>query len=61
MSRWACVDALAAIDRQQQYDAMEEELLGARDPESLERIDADAAAGPRRATRPLRTSSSCAS
>jgi uncharacterized protein with von Willebrand factor type A (vWA) domain len=33
------VDALAAIDRQQQYDSLEEELLGARDPESLERID----------------------
>ncbi len=33
------VDALAAIDRQQQYDSMEEELLGAREPESLDRID----------------------
>jgi uncharacterized protein with von Willebrand factor type A (vWA) domain len=33
------VDALAAIDRQQQYDALEEELLGAREPEALERID----------------------
>ena len=35
------VDALAAIDRQQQYDAMEEELLGRRDPDALERLDAD--------------------
>jgi uncharacterized protein with von Willebrand factor type A (vWA) domain len=35
------VDALAAIDRQQQYDAMESELLAARDPEALERLDAD--------------------
>ena len=35
------VDALAAIDRQQQYDAMEQELLGARDPDALERLDAD--------------------
>jgi uncharacterized protein with von Willebrand factor type A (vWA) domain len=33
------VDALAAIDRQQQYDALEEELLGAREPEALDRID----------------------
>jgi uncharacterized protein with von Willebrand factor type A (vWA) domain len=33
------VDALTAIDRQQQYDALEEELLGAREPEALERID----------------------
>jgi uncharacterized protein with von Willebrand factor type A (vWA) domain len=33
------VDALAAIDRQQQYDALEEELLGAREPDALERID----------------------
>ncbi|TMB57077.1 MAG: VWA domain-containing protein, partial [Chloroflexi bacterium] len=32
-------DALAAIDRQQSFDAMEEELLGARDPDALERID----------------------
>ena len=35
------VDALGAIDRQQRYDAMEEELLGARDPESLERLDTE--------------------
>jgi uncharacterized protein with von Willebrand factor type A (vWA) domain len=35
-------DALAAIDRQQQYDAMEEALTSARDPDALERIDADA-------------------
>jgi uncharacterized protein with von Willebrand factor type A (vWA) domain len=35
------VDALTAIDRQQRYDAMEEDLLGARDPESLERLDAE--------------------
>jgi uncharacterized protein with von Willebrand factor type A (vWA) domain len=33
------VDALAAIDRQQQYDALEEELLGAREPDALDRID----------------------
>jgi uncharacterized protein with von Willebrand factor type A (vWA) domain len=33
------MDALAAIDRQQQYDAMESELLGARDPDALDRID----------------------
>jgi uncharacterized protein with von Willebrand factor type A (vWA) domain len=33
------MEALSAIDRQQQYDALEEELLGAREPESLERID----------------------
>jgi uncharacterized protein with von Willebrand factor type A (vWA) domain len=33
------VDALAAIDRQQQYDSLEEELRGAREPEALERID----------------------
>jgi uncharacterized protein with von Willebrand factor type A (vWA) domain len=33
------LDAFAAIDRQQQYDALEEELLGARDPEALDRID----------------------
>ena len=31
--------ALAAIDRQQQYDAMEEELLEARDPDALMRVD----------------------
>ncbi|HEX2766756.1 MAG TPA: VWA domain-containing protein [Candidatus Limnocylindria bacterium] len=35
-------DALAAIDRQQQYDAMEEVLAAARDPDALERVDADA-------------------
>jgi uncharacterized protein with von Willebrand factor type A (vWA) domain len=35
-------DALDAIDRQQRYDAMEEQLLGARDPDGLERIDAAA-------------------
>jgi uncharacterized protein with von Willebrand factor type A (vWA) domain len=33
--------ALAAIDRQQQYSSLEEELMGARDPDALERIDAD--------------------
>src|SRR5918996_439561 len=35
-------DALAAIDRQQQYDTMEESLGAARDPDGLERVDADA-------------------
>jgi len=35
-------DAMAAIDRQQQYDAMEESLAAARDPEALEKVDADA-------------------
>ena len=35
-------DALAAIDRQQQYDAMEEALGAARDPDALEGLDADA-------------------
>ncbi len=35
------VDALAAIDRQQQYDAMEQEMLAARDPDALERLDTD--------------------
>jgi len=35
-------DALAAIDRQQQYDAMEEALAGARDPDGLDAVDADA-------------------
>ncbi|HET7520182.1 MAG TPA: VWA domain-containing protein, partial [Candidatus Limnocylindria bacterium] len=35
------LDALAAIDRQQQYDAMEQELMSARDPDALERLDAD--------------------
>jgi uncharacterized protein with von Willebrand factor type A (vWA) domain len=34
-------DALAAIDRQQQYDAMEEALGEARDPDQLERVDTD--------------------
>jgi uncharacterized protein with von Willebrand factor type A (vWA) domain len=33
------LDALAAIDRQQDYDALEEELLGAREPDALDRID----------------------
>ena len=33
------LDAFAAIDRQQQYDALEGELMGARDPEALDRID----------------------
>ena len=32
-------DALAAIDRQQQYDAMEEALGAARDPDALEQVD----------------------
>jgi len=32
-------DALAAIDRQQQYDAMEEALGAARDPDALARVD----------------------
>ncbi|HEX2195212.1 MAG TPA: VWA domain-containing protein [Candidatus Limnocylindria bacterium] len=36
------VDALAAIDRQQRYEEMQEQLLGVRDPDSLERLDADA-------------------
>jgi uncharacterized protein with von Willebrand factor type A (vWA) domain len=35
-------EALAAIDRQQRFDAMEEELLAARDPDSLEQINAEA-------------------
>ena len=35
-------DALAAIDRQQQYDAMEESLGAARDPDALRGLDADA-------------------
>jgi uncharacterized protein with von Willebrand factor type A (vWA) domain len=35
-------EALAAIDRQQRFDAMEEELLAARDPDALEQIDPDA-------------------
>jgi uncharacterized protein with von Willebrand factor type A (vWA) domain len=35
------VDALAAIDRQQQYAGLEEQLLGARDPDALDRIDPD--------------------
>ncbi|HEY7464822.1 MAG TPA: VWA domain-containing protein [Candidatus Limnocylindria bacterium] len=35
------LDALAAIDRQQQYDAMEQELMAARDPDALDRLDAD--------------------
>ena len=35
-------DALAAIDRQQQYDAMEEALTSARDPDGLAQVDPDA-------------------
>ncbi len=35
-------DALAAVDRQQQFDAMEEALTGARDPDALERVDEEA-------------------
>ncbi len=35
-------EAFAAIDRQQQYDAMEEALAAARDPDALEKVDADA-------------------
>ncbi|MEX0710493.1 MAG: VWA domain-containing protein [Chloroflexota bacterium] len=35
-------EAMAAIDRQQRFDAMEEELLAARDPDSLEQINAEA-------------------
>ena len=35
-------DALAAIDRQQEYDAMEEALGAARDPDALAAVDADA-------------------
>jgi uncharacterized protein with von Willebrand factor type A (vWA) domain len=35
------LDALAAIDRQQQFDAMEQELLDARDPDALDHLDAD--------------------
>ena len=35
-------DALAAIDRQQQYDAMEEALGAARDPDGLAKVDTDA-------------------
>ena len=35
-------DALAAIDRQQQYDSMEESLIAARDPDALERVDPEA-------------------
>ncbi len=38
----ALADALAAIDRQQQYDAMEESLGAARDPDALEQVDPDA-------------------
>jgi uncharacterized protein with von Willebrand factor type A (vWA) domain len=34
--------ALAAIERQQRYDAMEEELLAARDPASLDSLDREA-------------------
>ena len=32
-------DALAAIDRQQQFDSMEEALAAARDPDALEKVD----------------------
>ncbi len=35
-------DALAAIDRQQQYDAMEEAIGAARDPDALAAVDPDA-------------------
>lgn len=35
-------DALAAIDRQQRFDAMEEALGAARDPDGLAAVDADA-------------------
>ena len=35
-------DAMRAIDRQQQYDAMEEALGAARDPDALAAVDADA-------------------
>lgn len=35
-------EALEAIGRQQQFDAMEEELLAARDPDALDQIDLDA-------------------
>ena len=35
-------EALAAIDRQHRFDAMEEELLAARDPDALDQIDAQA-------------------
>jgi uncharacterized protein with von Willebrand factor type A (vWA) domain len=34
-------EAMAAIDRQQRYDSMEEQLIGARDPEALNQIDAE--------------------
>jgi uncharacterized protein with von Willebrand factor type A (vWA) domain len=34
-------EALAAIDRQQSFDALEEQLMGARDPDSLNQIDPD--------------------
>ena len=34
--------AMAAIDRQQRYESMEEQLLAARDPEALGRIDESA-------------------
>lgn len=37
-------EALDAIDRQQRFDAMEEELLAARDPDALAQIDVDALA-----------------
>jgi uncharacterized protein with von Willebrand factor type A (vWA) domain len=34
-------EALAAIDRQQRYDSLEEQLVGARDPDALNGIDPD--------------------
>jgi uncharacterized protein with von Willebrand factor type A (vWA) domain len=34
-------EAMAAIDRQQRYDTMEEQLVGARDPDGLARIDSE--------------------
>jgi uncharacterized protein with von Willebrand factor type A (vWA) domain len=34
-------EALSAIDRQQRYDEMEEQLRAARDPDALDRIDRD--------------------
>jgi uncharacterized protein with von Willebrand factor type A (vWA) domain len=35
-------EALAAIDRQQRYDSLEDQLLAARDPEGLAQVDAEA-------------------
>ena len=54
-------DALAAIDRQQQYDAMEEALLAARDPDALERLDPDLLRRPRRRRGASTTWTSCRS